>query len=315
MPCEGGSNCCTRICADPGTGAKVCLPASGCRMTGLACLDDQACCGGGTNPNGSVECRRESEDDAYGRCDNGEACNPVGNICGATFTNPDGSTFSVNASQNCCDGRKEVCKLDSAGIPRCFGGGSEECPTGYTGEEPCCIEEGEVCQFKDQCCDGNPCVSDDQGVLRCTRSECVPSGSTCTPGGDPCCTGECEALGELQHVCDPPDQPMCKPNGDPCGAASECCSGICLDGKCAAETPCQGDGETCTSNGDCCGGLSCVIPAGSASGTCQEGEACGSTGQSCSSASPCCAGLECVQTQASAYCDDTTPCECIVILN
>ena len=30
----------------------------------------------------------------------------------------------INASQDCCDGMKDVCKLDSSGIPRCFGGKS-----------------------------------------------------------------------------------------------------------------------------------------------------------------------------------------------
>jgi hypothetical protein len=81
-PCSGGSNCCSRICFDPGAGATVCLPAGGCRLTGTWCPDSQACCGGGTNPNGSVTC-------SGNRCDNGQACNPVGNICGAPVL-PDG---------------------------------------------------------------------------------------------------------------------------------------------------------------------------------------------------------------------------------
>ncbi len=87
-PCSGGSNCCSRICFDPGSGATVCLPASGCRLTGSWCTDAQACCGGGTNPNGSVQC-------TDGRCDNGQACNPAGNICGAPVLRDGGK---INAS-------------------------------------------------------------------------------------------------------------------------------------------------------------------------------------------------------------------------
>ena len=44
----------------------------------------------------------------------GTACNPPGNICGGSG--------AVNASQNCCDGKKAVCKPDSNGVYRCFGG-------------------------------------------------------------------------------------------------------------------------------------------------------------------------------------------------
>ncbi|MBL8952450.1 MAG: hypothetical protein JNK82_16840, partial [Myxococcaceae bacterium] len=168
-PCSGGSNCCSRICFDPGSGVSVCLPAGGCRLTGTWCNSAQDCCGGGTNPNGSVMC-------SGGRCDNGQSCNPVGNICGAPVL-PDGG--KINASQNCCDGMKEVCKPDSSGIPRCFGGGSTACPTGYTGEAPCCIAAGDTCQFKDQCCDGLPCVPGDGGVLRCQGQTCKPAGATC----------------------------------------------------------------------------------------------------------------------------------------
>jgi 3-oxoacyl-[acyl-carrier protein] reductase len=33
-------------------------------------------------------------------------------------------------------------------------GASTQCPTGYTGQAPCCIQVGNPCQFSDQCCDG-----------------------------------------------------------------------------------------------------------------------------------------------------------------
>ena len=91
---------------------------------------------------------------------------------------PDGG--KINAPQNCCDGLKEVCKLDSSGIPRCFGGGSATCPTGFTGVAPCCIATGLACQFSSQCCGGTPCVPDSFGVLRCLTVACQPAGNVCT---------------------------------------------------------------------------------------------------------------------------------------
>ncbi len=336
LPCSSGTNCCTRVCSDPGTGVKVCLPASGCRMTGNSCTDAQACCGGGSNPNGSVQCDKEVATDDYGRCDNGQACNPVGNICGAVFNLPDGGTFTVNASQNCCNGKKESCKLDSSGIPRCFGGGSTECPQGYTGEAPCCIEEGQVCQFKDQCCDGNPCVPDNGGVLRCTKSTCIPLGNACTPGTGTCCSGDCLPAGEFGHACQLPgtgggtdggtagdggmtsdagttDGGGCKPNGQMCSQSAECCSGTCENGTCQTPSACQGTGDVCTSTADCCTGNSCVVPAGSSSGTCQP-STCAGPGQGCTGAGSCCAGLSCLKAGQNAACDGTTACICSAIL-
>lgn len=347
VPCSGSSTCCTRICADPGTGASVCLPASGCKMTGAPCPEAQSCCGGGSNPNGSVQCVKLVETDTYGRCDNGQSCNPVGNICGAKFPTVDGGTFTVNASQNCCDGKTEVCKLDSSGIPRCFGGGSVQCPNGYTGVEPCCIQIGQICQFKDQCCNGAPCVPDQAGVLRCTGSSCTPLGSECTPGsdgGNPCCAGECLPH-ELGSVCRIPPTPgdggtpadggtpggdggtpadggtsdagtPCKVNGSTCTTGSECCSTLCDNGVCAVPKACQPKDGVCTTSADCCTGLACSIPSGAQSGTCQPA-GCANAGQSCSPTNPCCTNLLCLKdgTTNPEMCDGTTSCTCNVILN
>jgi hypothetical protein len=277
-------------------------------MTGLACIDEQSCCGGGTNPNGSVMCEKLDPAHTYGRCDNGQACNPVGNICGAPFDLPDGGIFKVNASQDCCDGKKEVCKRDSAGIPRCFGGGSTQCPTGYTGVAPCCIDTGDICQFKDQCCGGAPCVPDQMGVLRCSAgSSCTPLGAACTPGdgGSTCCSGQCLS-DEFSTTCRTVTQ--CKGLGVACTNSSECCSSICSSGTCQAPSLCQGTNEVCTSTGDCCGGLQCIIPTGSASGLCQTAT-CAGAGQACSPSNACCSGLNCLQS-SGLNCDGTTACTC-----
>ncbi|HYX93072.1 MAG TPA: hypothetical protein VE782_16005, partial [Myxococcaceae bacterium] len=254
--------------------------------------------------------------------------NPVGNICGAPFPLPDGGTFKANASQDCCDGKKEVCKLDSAGVPRCFGGFTPSCATGYTGVAPCCIGFGEVCQFKDQCCDGAPCVPDQNGILRCSgATTCTPLGATCAFGGTPCCSGQC--IGdEFGAACRIPidagvggvggtggtDANLCKANGSRCASAAECCSFACANGTCQTPSFCQGSGQVCTASSDCCTGLSCVIPSSSTSGTCQA-STCASAGQSCSNAYPCCSGLNCMQSGSLiTACDGTTACTCISII-
>jgi hypothetical protein len=312
-PCPtGGSNCCSRICFDPGSGVDVCLPAEGCRLTGTWCSSDQSCCGGGTNPNGSVTCSGLDVDAGItGRCDQGQACNPAGNICGAQVL-PDGG---INAPQDCCDGKKAVCKTDSSGIPRCFGGGSTNCPTGYGDPDAgCCIAAGQECQFKDQCCGGAPCVPGSDGVLRCTVGSCAAVGAACEPTSSTCCSGtECRTTSGGTYACQlpkpdagtgdagVPDAGTCSANGATCTTAGQCCSQLCTAGKCQTPAACQPQGAVCTSTADCCSGFSCNIPAGPGSGTC-EPSVCTGAGQTCQTATDCCVGLNCVPADAGYVC-------------
>ena len=188
-----------------------------------------------------------------GRCDNGQSCNGVGNICGAG-TLPDGGAVDINASQNCCDGRKDVCKVDSSGVPRCFGGGtgpSGACPSGYTGEAPCCIASNDTCQFSEQCCDGALCLpaGDGTGRLSCQRPTCDPVGTNCTTDATCCAGTKCLPTSELTKACQVPYTPppptdggtpptdggtttpdaggVCQANGTTCSAGTQCCSSIC----------------------------------------------------------------------------------------
>lgn len=351
-PCpNGGSNCCSRICIDLGSGAAVCQIAGGCRLTGDWCSSDDTCCGGGVNPNGSVQCGGAPN----GRCDNGQSCNGVGNICGAPVL-PGGG--SINASQNCCDGKKEVCKLDSSGIPRCFGGCPndvcpQDCPTGYDPDDPnCCIATGDTCQFRDQCCGSAPCVPGPNGALVCAPPvQCLVVGSECSRQADAgtatCCSGtECLATAQSGvFACqnprpdgglDPaggrdagvdggpigPDggavgqdaAPQCLPNTSVCSRGTECCSGICTGGRCVAPTACQPQGAGCTASGDCCAGLACSVAPGSTTGTCEPGASCGNIGQTCSQNQPCCTSLVCAQSGTLTACDGTTACSCTISL-
>jgi hypothetical protein len=325
--CSGGSNCCSRICIDPGSGVTVCQAAEGCRLTGTWCVDDQTCCGGGTNPNGSAECRG-ADAGITGRCDQGNACNPVGNICGARVL-PDGG--SINAPQDCCDGQKDVCKLDSSGIPRCFGGGSASCPTGYTGQAGCCIAAGNECQFKDQCCGGAPCVPGPNGKLVCTVASCAPVGSSCSSSAQCCSGSDCRPT-DTGYACQTsvpdggdggtqdagtPDAGVCQANGTSCTLNGDCCSDRCIgdpgNRTCQAPLACQPQGSVCTTTADCCSGYACSFPTGSTTGTCQT-SSCTGPGQACTVNDQCCTGLSCLDS-TNYYCSGTGDCTCRALLN
>ncbi|WXH33212.1 hypothetical protein WA016_07213 [Myxococcus stipitatus] len=332
-PCSSDSNCCTRTCVDLGYGATVCQPVSGCRPTGDYCSSDGACCGGEKVAN-AVDCREN-------RCDKPSGCNPVGNICGDGKL-PDGGIIDVNARQACCDGQKAVCKVDSSGVPRCFGGCPggicpAQCPTGYTGQAGCCIAEGSTCQFSDQCCGGNLCLPGDGGFTCQRPTSCDPVGTQCDPSQSKCCAGTaCLSVGELSFACivaqGAPDGgvggsdagadagsggadagPVCVPNGRACSSGTSCCSGICTGGSCQAPQSCQPQGSVCTTAADCCAGLGCNIPGGSTSGTCQTGATCSGTGQACSPSVRCCGDSRC-ETESGAACDGSQPCSCVVII-
>jgi hypothetical protein len=312
-PCAGSSNCCSRLCQDLGSGVKVCQPAAGCRMTGDYCDKTQACCGGSpdalhplANPYG-VFCdttgkdlnapRNDSSSQDDFRCTNGVSCNPPGNICGGS-----GAT---NASQNCCDGKKAVCKPDSNGIYRCFGGGTTGCPTGYDASNPaCCIPAQDpaalttvsVCQFRDQCCGGAPCVPDANGVLHCTAvTSCKAAGTTCAGVDDPscCAPNSCQEIGTGIFQCALDTQ--CKANGLTCATGSDCCSHTCDLETHTCVATCVGAGGSCTADGDCCTGSVCNVPPGATSGTCGGSQSCAQAATACNEAMPCCTGAgECL---------------------
>jgi hypothetical protein len=302
-PCpNGGSNCCTRVCIDLGTGVPVCQIAGGCRLTGDWCTSDQSCCGGGTNPNGTVMCTGAPN----GRCDNGQACNPSGNICGAHVL-PDGG--AINASQNCCDGREIVCKADSSGIPRCFGGcpGGHcpaNCPTGYDPTDPnCCLHSGEACQFTDQCCNREPCIPGPNGRLVCAQpAACLVLGQSCMPGAPPgpmaCCAGtQCIAALPTGYACQVPPTMDAGSSGGPDGGATGSDGGPTgSDGGVGTDasatnpdaTPtCKANGQSCTSGTACCSGV-CT------GGMCGVPNACQPQGAACTANGDCCATLSCV---------------------
>jgi hypothetical protein len=191
-PCTGYHECCTGLCADPGTGVPVCQMLSGCRPIGEVCLKSENCCSGICTPY---------QDTGIMRCEFVGSCLQPGELCWE------------GQPTNCCpsgpDGGSELCHPTLLGLQRCFGEGTDE--------EGGCIPEGLPCSFGEECCLG-VCVPGPGDGLIC--GPCVGIGGACTADAD-CCDGLC-----VGGVCEP-NYNDCEPIGAQCSADEDCCSGVC----------------------------------------------------------------------------------------
>lgn len=248
------SKCCSRTCAPYGpSGVNVCQPATGCRPDGELCRDDLDCCGG--NPDSSIPgagqatCEKANPDDEVGKCKVG-GCNPHGSICGS----PDNGTAACDGSlsapngQSCCGKNAlpngvNACSADSLLVPRCDVL-QVECP-----RDPA---DGNECATADDCCDGNPCVQDEEGVFRCfdpPGGSCVEAGGPCTASAD-CCVGSLciQEPGEATGVCG-----QTKPPGS---GGSPGTGGSSMGGSGGTPTVCAAYGQSCAESA-CCSGIPC----------------------------------------------------------
>jgi hypothetical protein len=243
--CGGCGDCCSRLCAPfAASGVDICQPASGCHVYGDLCRKDSDCCGGeapdaGLPGGGLVACTM-IPGTGLGYCDHpgsgkimgGQTCNPEGNVC--HFQNYAGTCANSSDRNDCCAciAKKDCCKIDSVGIPRCNGIG------GIDGGIPC-VPVGGNCTFDGNCCNGAPCVPDSTGQLKCGAGtdggSCVPKGGPCTSTQD-CCAGVTCIIppGALSGVCDviaPVNDMgmMCAEIGQSCEVL-DCCAGLnCTD--------------------------------------------------------------------------------------
>lgn len=235
-PCgsEGlNGSCCSTVCLDTdGTGAR-CQFLGGCRVQDDLCSADGECCSGVCADAGMTRDGRPIR-----RCANAGSCLPPGEVCG------DGG-----ASSNCCPngGGDTGCEPTGGGFRRCLGGDGScvlpgracmntaeccmesfpniMCQEGPTGENVCCLADGEDCAFGDICCSGICTPDPTDGALRC-GAMCIPDGQACTVDSD-CCGCGCVSDGMGGQVCtsdaalcDPCMGPglgeFCDPMGTPC---------------------------------------------------------------------------------------------------
>lgn len=250
----------------------TCAPEMFC-PNGAPCCDGMACGAGG------VWC-------ADGDC---EACGTrEAKCCRGAEDQRCLPAFECNADGLCsCGDLNELCCDD---VPKCF----SESQTLVCGSSGRCVECG---GFKDICCDGDLCNSDN---LACNASkECV----ACGIQDHPCCGSEC-ATG---LACDSSQvSPTCQPCGGPsqicckqqtCGAGYQCsssntcelCGGanqLCCGQTCDPGHLCNDAGvcQPCGQENQACCGTSCSTSLECVNGMCIN--ACGSAGQGCCTVPP-----------------------------
>ena len=289
-PCTGAADCCSRLCVSTVYGGHACQVTSGCRVEGEACITDSECCSffPGHTPGtdcivgaGQTGCGGTGQPPCLGRCRNppGNVCpgssgTPPGNVCGGA----PGSDGSMTARQDCCycqPPKFDCCFPDLSGVYRCHNSppcttNPCPCPNGYDGTPGCCLMAGQQCSFSGECCNGVPCVPDQNGVLRC-GTMCIQQGNVCTSTGDCCAglicnippgspTGTCGTITPTPDGGTPTDggridaptvdaAPMCALAGQNCSPTQNCCSPLaCIN---------VATGMGCSSSSQVCG---CVIP-------------------------------------------------------
>lgn len=222
-----GGECCSRACFPYGpNGILVCQPPSGCHPTGELCTTDNDCCGGGNQPDADrthVMCRKEPGF-SVGRCDQGNACAPAGDICRL-------ATTSCNDTDKCCAGNVQthptVCRQDNLGIPRCGIGMDINCTDPQS-------HVGQVCATSADCC-GLPCTGSPEAGFFC-QAGCQNTSQACTNDAD-CCSGEPCVIpaGSTTGTCGMVG--TCSAYGQACDATHTCCSGL----TCGTDGTCTGN--------------------------------------------------------------------------
>ena len=240
--CGGCGDCCSRLCEvyQP-TGVKVCQPAEGCRVDGDLCHTNSDCCGAagtGLPGDGNVTCLKVNPTDTTGICRNPVSCNPEGDVCHYQNYQTCGNSSARN---DCCaaPGNSGVCKLDTLGVPRCYGLGTM------------CQMSGQTCSYSGDCCNGLPCVPNSQGQLVCGASQCQMMGQTCTNTAD-CCNGTTCVYqpGQTYGTCGGMTT-TCAQDGQTCNDTTPCCTGAGMCYVTGTTTACPTGMNT---------GCSCFVP-------------------------------------------------------
>ncbi len=254
--CNDCGSCCSRTCIPTTTGAHLCAQASGCRIEGELCTNDDDCCGGpnsGLPGAGAGRCSKVNAGDTYGRCGQYMSGVPQGGVCKVDNTYCGGGSSSSAACIGCNPPKQDCCAIDPSGTPRCNVGSA-------------CVPADGVCAFTAECCNGAACLPDNTGVLRC-GSSCQPQGQSCRASTD-CCVGlACNIpAGSTTGSCQAPPPP-------PPPADGGVDSGV--DASVDAGTPplCSQLGQSCSASQGCCTGLLCGTAA-NPSGGCPSGSTC-----------------------------------------
>ena len=156
--CSGCGDCCSRLCeVYAPTGAKICQPAEGCRVDGDICHQDSDCCGARAPvcpATGNVSASRSTAQIPRVSAATRSRAIPKATSATTRTTRRAATRRRVTTAAAVPATRASV-KLDGLGVPRCYGLGSA------------CVQVGDSCAFNGDCCNGEPCVPDQNGQLHC----------------------------------------------------------------------------------------------------------------------------------------------------
>jgi hypothetical protein len=140
------------------------------------------------------------------------------------------------------------------------------------GDPPGCKRNGKHCTRPDQCCS-----------LNCSSGSCQTQTTTTTTSSTTSSTTSTSTstTSTSTSTTSTSTTPMCLQNGGDCSGDTDCCSGNCVNGTCAAcpagttpcDTQCCQTGATCV-NGTCCPNAR-VCTIGTSVTCCPEGQECG----------------------------------------
>ncbi len=328
--CPGGYKCVNSGGVD---GLSICVPALGnlcnpcnknsdCTTTGhgdASCVDQGdagAFCG--------IGCNNDSQ------CPSGYGCQEAKDVAGNDVKQCVVKTGVCSCSPAALKKEMSTVCYNTVGASKCAGtrtclaDGKPGAPSG--GGLTACIAanpEAEVCDGKDNDCDGDIDESTCDDNEQCTTDECDPKagckntnkpgkcdadGSACTPN-DTCTNGKCVAGDALvcndnnpctKDVCDAVKGCTYEPGDGPCNADDNPCTtnDACKDGKCE-----KGPTKSCTSESPCVNGA-CSIVSGECKYTITDGFSC-NDGNLCTTDSKC-TGELCSGKPVS--CDDLNSC-------
>lgn len=227
---------------------------------------------------------------------------------------------TCESSSECCSGRR--CDVGTGDQKTCLdetvclaGGGdcnqaSECCSLSCDGT---CKNDGSICKPVGTDCGSNSecCSNDCQGTCQPIGEGCAPLGEVCSNEGfdAACCSKHCQNHGSDEA----PDlrcarSSTCGARGEICTKGGDCCSGVCIDGRCPTQNQVNGAlfaGEPCTKDSDCAS-YACAPTVPEGPKVCQFLGGCRPAGEICSGSWQCCSNINLLDGGPGNMCQDET---------
>jgi hypothetical protein len=250
--------------------------------------------GDGDTPTGDAEADA-GDDSPFCVGLNGE-CATTAECCSGRLCDDDGTGTRRCIDETFCKGTGTACERAS----ECC---SLSCDGTCQGDGSICSPVGTDCESDVECC-SNDC----DGTCQAIGEHCSPMGETCDEEGydEGCCSKACRNFGTEED----PDlrcirASSCGARGEICSEPADCCSGVCIDGRCPTQNEIGQKnfaGEPCQVDGDCASYL-CASDYPGGPRVCQFLGGCRPTGEICTEDWQCCSDIH---MASGALCDSPT---------